>query len=256
MARRAASWGGALSLIYPRNPRRRRAEPVDTTVSFGKTAIWAGTLFVLVVAFASTASALPKNFRNVDIFYIGGMPSADDMDELHDLGIEQIISLHRLPKDVSSRAKKLGLETHSIPWRTRLVRVDEIMEVLEGVPSGTVFVHCQHGADRAGAVAAYWLYSHRDYEPFAALAAVISPSAYHIKGLKMLAREYSLNFDPVDSDLIGRFSGARNGGLEGLKVRGGEWYTRLARNYLEMTMGPPLREPHEKFWGYDARRKK
>ncbi len=248
--------GSAFVAERSREPRRRRAEPVEIAVSFWKNAIWIGVLFAALVAFTSTASALPKNFRNVDIFYVGGMPSAEDMDELHDLGIEQIISLHRLPKDVSSRARKLGLETHSFPWRTRLVRVDEIMGVLEGAPSGTVFVHCQHGADRAGAVAAYWLYSHRNYEPFAALAAVISPSAYHIKGLKMLAREYSLNFSPVDHDLIGRFSGARNGGLEGLKIRGGEWYTRLARNYLEMTMGPPLRKPHKKFWGYDATRRK
>jgi len=205
------------------------------------------TTIALVLSLATKAEALPKNFRNVDVFYVGGMPSADDMDEFATLGINQIISLHRLDKDAKQEAEKLGMKTFSYPLRTRLAHIEEIMSIIDNSPPGTVFLHCLHGSDRTGAVSAYWLYTRRGYDPFAALATVMSPKEYHVKGLEALADEYSMSIG-VDVDTIGKYSGACNGGLEGLKIRGGRWYTKLARNYLELTIGPPLKAPRKGFW--------
>ena len=209
-----------------------------------------GSVLVMVgLLLASTqVQALPKNFRNVDTFYIGAMPNEDDIDELATLGVETIISLHRLPASVAERAESLGLETHDYHLRTRLVQIEKIMDILDSAPAASVYVHCLHGADRAGAVAAYWLHTRRGYSALEALAMVISPSKYHLRGFKMLVREYRVSVAPIEPDIIGRYSGARNGGLEGLKIRGGEWYTKLARNYLELTMGPPAAKPKESFW--------
>ena len=203
-----------------------------------------------LLSVANTAEALPDNFRNVDIFYVGAMPSNHDIDDLSALGIQHIISLHKMPSDVSRRARKKGIEVHEYPWHAELDKVEQIMTILEQAPPNTVFLHCMHGADRTGAATAYWLHTRRGYDPFLALAAVISPRSFHLKGLEQLAHEYSYNLAEVDKLMFGRFSGARNGGLEGLKLRSGRWYTALARNYLERTIGPPLHEPSKRFWRY------
>ncbi|MDX9724237.1 MAG: hypothetical protein RBU37_26045 [Myxococcota bacterium] len=196
--------------------------------------------------------ALPRNFRNVDTFSVGAMPTGEDIDELATLGIRTIVSLHRPHRGTQQRIDALALQHHVFPIRTRLQYAEEVMRIIEREPPGTVFVHCLHGADRAGAMAAYWLSSRRGLDPFVALAQVMSPSDYHLSGLKMLAREYGMSMAPIPDEVLGRYSGARNGGLEGLKIRGGEWYTRLARNYLQVTLGEPLAEPSLRFWSREA----
>lgn len=212
-------------------------------------------LFSFILGFAGMpeAEALPRNFRNVDTFFIGAMPDEEDVEEMYVLGITTFVSLHKVPPEVAKRIKKLGMKIHSFPLRTRLLRIEEIMDVIRNSPRNSVYVHCLHGADRAGAVTAYWLSSERQIAPFHALASVISPKEFHIKGLRQLAREYGIClYEP--RDWLGKYSGAKNGGLEGLKICGGEWYTRLARNYLMMTLGDPL-TTNERFWDkYNKRR--
>jgi hypothetical protein len=208
-------------------------------------------LLVAAAAAPAAAHALPKNFRNVDIFYVGAMPTDDDIHEMAALGIQHIISLHRMPASTLKAAKRAGIQVHDYPWRTRLEHVEEVMGIIEMAPPNSVFVHCMHGADRTGAATAYWLHTRLNYDPFIALAAVVSPRHNHIKGLEMLATEYNYEFAVADDITLGRFSGARNGGLEGLKLRGGRWYAKLARNYLELTVGPPLRRPSKEFWKED-----
>ena len=98
-----------------------------------------GVLFFCFVFFLSlfafsSAYALPKNFRNVDTFYVGAMPSVSDIDEFNLLGIKSILSLHRLPEEVKKRAKRYGMKLYSFPLRTRLLKIEEIMEVLKRSP--------------------------------------------------------------------------------------------------------------------------
>lgn len=210
--------------------------------------LWMLFILSLFLGFAGVpdAQALPRNFRNVDTFFVGAMPSAEDLDELHLLGVTTLVSLHRVPPEVRKRVKKLGIKMYSFPLRTRLLNIEDIMAVIREAPRNSVYVHCLHGADRTGAVTAYWLSSERQIAPFHALASVISPKEFHLKGLRQLAREYGLClYEP--HNWVGKYSGAKNGGLEGLKICGDEWYTRLARNYLAMTLGEPL-TTNEKFW--------
>lgn len=202
----------------------------------------------LVMGSVCTAQALPKNFRNVDTFYVGAMPSVNDMIEFRDLGIKTIISLHQLPPETKKAAKKYGITTYSFPLRTRLQHIDKIMEIMREAPAHTVYLHCLHGADRTGAVTAYWLTNERQVDPFVALLSVLSPKEIHIKGLYELGNEYGFSMQRVEPDKVGRYSGARNGGLEGLKICGDTWYTRLARNFLMLTVGEPTHEKNERFW--------
>ena len=205
-------------------------------------------VLILGLCFIPDAQALPRNFRNVDTFFVGAMPDEDDLAEFKTLGISTIISLHKLPPQVEKRAKRLGLKLYSFPLRTRLIRVEEIMQILRKSPRNSVYLHCLHGADRTGAVTAYWLYTEHHIEPFTALVSVISPSELHLKGLLQLGNEYGICLYNVPKSWVGRYSGARNGGLEGLKICGDEWYTRLARNFLTVTIGEPLNLQNERFW--------
>ena len=210
-------------------------------------AILAFCLGILAIS-PNQVQALPRNFRNVDTFYVGAMPDENDIAEFKSLGITTIVSLHELPPEVKKKAEKAGLKLYSFPLRTRLKHIDEIMKVMREAPSNSVYLHCLHGADRTGAVTAYWLSTERHYDPFSALASVVSPSEFHVKGLIELGEEYGVCLDKAQKSKIGRYSGAKNGGLEGLKICGNEWYTRLARNFLSMTLGEPVNRQNEKFW--------
>lgn len=194
------------------------------------------------------AEALPRNFRNVDTFLVGGMPDVDDIPEFKELGITTIISLHKLPPEVQKKAKKAGIRVYSFPLRTRLLHIEEIMQIIRESPRNSVYLHCLHGSDRTGAVAAYWLTTERHLNPFTALASVISPQEFHLKGLKQLGNEYGICLYEIPKSWLGIYSGATNGGLEGLKICGDEWYTRLARNFLTMTLGAPINPQNDKFW--------
>lgn len=194
------------------------------------------------------ALALPRNFRNVDTFLVGGMPDEKDIPEFKDLGITTIISLHRLPPEVLKKAKKSGITVYTFPLRTRLHHIDEIMKILREAPRHSVYLHCLHGADRTGAVTAYWLTTERHVEPFTALASVLSPTEFHVKGLIQLGKEYGICLYDIPDSWLGIYSGAHNGGLEGLKICGDEWYTKLARNFLAMTIGEPVNPQNNKFW--------
>lgn len=176
------------------------------------------------------------------------MPSKADLEEFRMLGITTIVSLHRLDPDVARTAKKLGFNLYSFPLRTRLVNADAIMDAMKSQPPHTVYLHCLHGADRTGAVTAYWLYTQRSLDPFKALSAVVSPSDFHIQGLRQLGREYGVCLYDLKTAWTGIYSGAKNGGLEGLKICGDEWYTRLARNFLAITIGNPVYKQNDKFW--------
>lgn len=221
-------------------------------------------IMVMMVALCvgSPADALPRNFRNVDTFFVGAMPDEDDIEEFKTLGIETILSLHELPPEVRRRAKQEGMTVYSFPMRTTLRNIDAIMEVMQSVPPHSLYLHCKHGADRTGAVTAYWLYFVRSINPYIALESVLSPSQYHYDGLRQLGKEHGVCIDEQRPPWIGKYSGARNGGLEGLKVVGDQWYTKLARNFLDITIGQwelnkKDKQRSENYWDkYNKRRDK
>jgi len=160
------------------------------------------------------------------------MPQEGDIEEFHALGIRHILSLQRMPWKLRQKAKSLGLSIYSFQLRSNLSNIENIIQVLEEASPGSVLIHCVHGSDRSGLVAAYWLTTRSGYEPFQALAAMVSPSKYQVEGLREIAEKHY--FTLHTGEAVGRFSGAKNGGKEGLKTRG-KVYEKFIYNFLKKT---------------------
>jgi len=95
-------------------------------------------------------------------FYRGGQPDRDGFRALEAFGIRTVISLRQTVNDVPLAAGS-GLVLVRVPMKSRYVsenhglRIVRAMQALRlGLQSGPVLVHCHHGADRTGAIAALW----------------------------------------------------------------------------------------------------
>ncbi|MGE3277106.1 MAG: protein tyrosine phosphatase family protein [Vicinamibacterales bacterium] len=109
------------------------------------------------------APAVPiKRFLKLDDgLYRGGQPDHDGYRYLRDLGVDTVISLRN---DTKERAfvESLGMRWVHIPvtfrpfgWGDDLSAddVERFFAVLDDPSSGTIFFHCQRGADRTGTFA-------------------------------------------------------------------------------------------------------
>jgi protein tyrosine/serine phosphatase len=119
-------------------------------------------LIALMVAGVASATATVKpaelpNFHQVDPgIYRGGAPTDSGLSTLKSLGIHTIIDLRispRLVKQEKKRALALGFTWINLPMGSEAPtdkQVTTLLAVLARAPGEPVFVHCQHGADRAG----------------------------------------------------------------------------------------------------------
>lgn len=101
-------------------------------------------------------------WRLTDDFYRGGQPDAEGFAALEAHGIRTVISLRQTVNDVPLAAGS-GLLLVRVPMKSRYVsenhgtRIVRAMQALrQGLKAGPVLVHCHHGADRTGAIAALW----------------------------------------------------------------------------------------------------
>ena len=101
-------------------------------------------------------------WRVAENFYRGGQPDAEGFRALEAHGIRTVISLRQTVNDVPLAAGS-GLVLVRVPMKSRYVsenqsaRIVRAMQALrQGLQAGPVLVHCHHGADRTGAIAALW----------------------------------------------------------------------------------------------------
>ena len=118
-----------------------------------------------------------RNFDQVDAHvYRGGQPSDDGFRYLAKLGVKTIIDLREAGDRAQAEERAVtgsGMTYVNIPM-TGLTPPTEaetakILAILEDSNGGPVFVHCQHGADRTGAVIAAYHIDHDQWENARAL---------------------------------------------------------------------------------------
>ena len=107
-------------------------------------------------------AGVPNLHRITDNLYRAAQPSAAGFHNLAALGIKSVISLRQTVND-TPLAEGTGLTLHRIPMKSRHVaeksgaKVIAAMKALDtGLAHGPTLIHCHHGADRSGLIAALY----------------------------------------------------------------------------------------------------
>jgi protein tyrosine/serine phosphatase len=125
------------------------------------------------------AGAPIERFNKVnERLYRGAQPTAAAFEKLRELGVKTVINLRMEPDQIRTGEKKivedLGMTYVSIPvedgnffTRSRTIPDEAIAAFFRTVddPSrGPVFVHCHRGADRTGAIVAFYRIARQGWE--------------------------------------------------------------------------------------------
>lgn len=138
-------------------------------------------LSVSAFAMASDETAGVSNLSKVnDQVYRGAQPTEAGFQSLAKLGIRTIVDLRAIGEHAHSQAEEkriveaAGMKYVSVPMEgmtkpdTR--DVSRVLAILENPSAGPVFVHCQRGADRTGALIACYRIGHDGWENKKALS--------------------------------------------------------------------------------------
>jgi protein tyrosine/serine phosphatase len=134
------------------------------------------TSFCVLLVFATacadasdTASRGLPNFQKInDKVYRGGQPTDEGFSNLAALGVKTIVDLGPAGEHSQAEEQKLvesnGMRYVSVPMKGMSTpsaeSVSSVLSLLENTSAGPVFVHCQRGADRTGAVIACYRIQH------------------------------------------------------------------------------------------------
>ena len=134
-----------------------------------------GAIALLLAFFATPSLAqqykeLP-NFQKVsERLYRGAQPAKGGIKMLAELGVDTIVNLRGENEQTRANRKEaeaLGLRYYSIPMgglsRPTDDQVERVLAIINAPDSGTVFVHCKHGADRTGTIIACYRISREGY---------------------------------------------------------------------------------------------
>ena len=145
--------------------------------------IAAALVLMSFLAVTSTAASLPLpgvgNFYKVDNqVYRGAQPSDEGFARIANLGIKTVIDLREIGEHSQAHERAvvtgLGMRYMSIPFQKRTEPspelISKILGTLNDTSAGPVFLHCQRGADRTGAVIACYRISHQSWERDRALS--------------------------------------------------------------------------------------
>lgn len=143
------------------------------------TSICAVALLVSITAAQSEPryKELPNFHKVSDTLYRGGQPSGGAAKKLAELGIKTIVNLRgeaELTRQVQKEAETAGLRYLNIPMPGLSAPTDDevarVMAIIDNPENQPVFIHCKHGSDRTGTIAAIYRISHDGWNADRALA--------------------------------------------------------------------------------------
>jgi tyrosine-protein phosphatase SIW14 len=131
-------------------------------------------LLAAALLFAALPARADKELPNFAIvapgIYRGAAPTAEGMRRLKRMGVQTIIDLRierRGQKEEAAQAKALHMERLRLPMGREAPthkQVATFLQTLDAAAERPVFVHCQHGADRTGAMIGIWRVTRQGWE--------------------------------------------------------------------------------------------
>ncbi len=183
------------------------------------------------------ASSLPRNTRQItEGYWIGGIPTVQNIDALYKKHIRLIISATRVSSEfepVKKHIAELGIKHIILPFGGKFPKSSAFYQAVLKVSPENTYIHCDHGGDRSGALLAFLLVKRHNWSIPHALMAVLFPGKNDINGLKKVLadRGYPIQESELNQ-YVGIYSGARNGSGGGLKVRS-ENYKKLINTLID-----------------------
>jgi protein tyrosine phosphatase (PTP) superfamily phosphohydrolase (DUF442 family) len=165
-----------LSSVRPGSSARAAADPLPN-----------GCLEVSVPA--ASAQSAPHGIANfgqvTPLLFRGGQPTTDGYRELKQMGVDIVVSF-RHEKGENSLERRavetLGMRFVSFPWHAwdspADADVERFFALLAANPRSRVFIHCQQGRDRTGAMVALYRVGVNHWCPASAVAEM---KAYHYR---------------------------------------------------------------------------
>lgn len=164
-------------------------------------------------------------------FILSGRHEAVHVPRIAELGITTIISAVEPSNQVLMERFYSNIRTILVPISSRFRHPTEILQALD-VPPEQVLIHCEHGVDRTGCIAAFLLVALGWSIPDA-LYAVVNPSPTDVDGLAEVLAQHGIQDRRRESDpRVGIYSLAPLGRSGGLKVRS-EGYRELVSTTID-----------------------
>ena len=200
-----------------------------------------------------TTQGLPKNTRQAkEGYWIGSHPDLDQLEELNARNVRLILTVATVPhknlKLLRSGIEKYGMTHVYIPFGSTFPNPARFMDEVMKYDPSQIFIHCEHGGDRSGAVLAYILVARHGWPLPRALYAVVVPSSVDVRALTGILNANGFDVDEQNyTDIIGAYSAESNGGFGGLKVRndGGSYYN-LVNSMIRRAMKSLAETHHNK----------
>jgi uncharacterized protein (TIGR01244 family) len=162
-------------------------------------------LFSILPAIGSAASfelaGLPNLQKVNEFVYRGAQPSDAGFAELSKLGIKTVIDL-RWTGEHSQAGEEKAVQANSMKYVSIPMKgmstpsadqVRQVLALLNNADAQPVFVHCQRGADRTGAVIACYRILHDHWKNDAALQEARS---YGMSWFQKALQHYVMKFQP------------------------------------------------------------
>jgi Protein tyrosine/serine phosphatase len=104
-----------------------------------------------------SATYIENFFQIDDEFFRSGNPSKEAFRELESLGIMEVINLQTYHSD-DDEAEGTKVTLHRVKMNAHRITEEDVVEVLRLIKDrkGKILIHCKHGSDRTGLIAAMY----------------------------------------------------------------------------------------------------
>jgi len=180
---------------------------------------------------------MPPATRQMDEgYWLGALIGPEDATALDRLGVRVVLSAVSPGDEAIAALEAAGIEQVAVPMSDRFRHADTILRVTDTYPPEQIFIHCRHGADRTGAIAAFLLVVRHDWPIGNALHSVVYPNDADLTGLGEVMGRQGVGSGAVrtlDDPTVGFYSLTGAGvGIGGMKARN-ERYQRLVETVIQ-----------------------